>query len=132
MQNDFEPYLDKMEMNHKGTARIEEIEKMIGVTFPLDYKEFMQHFNGGEGEIKNSYVVLWKADELIDFNEAYAVNEFAPGLVLFGSDGADMAYAFDVRHEKLSIVVVPFIGMDIDGIKHCADSFIEFLKYLNK
>ena len=52
------------------------------------------------------------------------VSEFAPGLILFGSDGGGEAYAFDVREAVPIIVEVPFIGMGGDEAKRCGASFL--------
>jgi SMI1 / KNR4 family. len=131
MRNIYQNYLSKINTKGKSSANIEALGKALGISFPVDYLEFMQEYNGGEGEIANSYVILWSAEDLTELNEAYAVNEFAPGLVLFGSDGGDLAYAFDVSRGSVRIVEVPFIGMDIKEIKDCANSFVDFLEYLS-
>ena len=34
-------------------------------------------FNGGEGAIGESYLALWKIEDLIALNEAYVVQNFA-------------------------------------------------------
>jgi len=34
------------------------------------------------------YAALWHVNELMMFNKEYAVAEYAPGLLLFGSNGA--------------------------------------------
>ncbi len=60
-------------------------------------------------------------------NEVYCVREFAPGLVLFGSNGGDTAYGFDTRREGLPIVDVPFIGMGFEEATLIGRSFVEFL-----
>ena len=94
--------------------------------------KFILTSNGGEGWVgENSYLSLWKIDEIVSLNEAYEVSEFAPGLILFGSDGGLNAYAFDSRNES-NIVEVPFIGMDLMEVKNCGRNFVEFLKYLHK
>jgi hypothetical protein len=58
------------------------------------------------------------------------VNDFAKGLVLFGSDGGDKAHAFDTRTNELNIVTVPFIGMDLEEVNTCSNTFNGFLQYL--
>jgi hypothetical protein len=109
---------------------IEKVEKEMNVNFPADYIEFMLKTNGGEGTIKESYLRLWKIEELIESNADYSVTEFAPGLIIIGSDGSGTAYGYDFRQEKPKLVEVDFIGMDIDNPNYSTDVFFEFMKYL--
>ena len=51
-------------------------------------------------------------------------------LVLFGSDGGGEAYAFDIRTASLPIVMVPFIGMELQYARPVADNILEFLQKL--
>ncbi|KNY30131.1 Cell wall assembly/cell proliferation coordinating protein, KNR4-like protein [Pseudobacteroides cellulosolvens ATCC 35603 = DSM 2933] len=131
--NNYDNLLDKMELNPPCSNEIiNEVEKNLKFCFPKDYLNFLLTGNGGEGWVgENSYLSLWKIDEIISLNEAYEINEFAPGLILFGSDGGLNAYAFDSRNES-TIVEVPFIGMDLIEVKNCGSNFVEFLKFLNK
>jgi hypothetical protein len=56
------------------------------------------------------------------------VAQFAPDLLLFGSDGGGEAYAFDTRESPWGVVKVPFIGMsDRQSIVLLGRSFVEFL-----
>lgn len=98
---------------------------------PTDYAEFLTYANGGEGSVgRNSYLVLWKLEDLQSFNDGYQVNRFAPGIVLVGSDGGDVAYAFDTRPNPISFCRVPFIGMDLSEVEPLGMSFLEFLESL--
>lgn len=110
--------------------RVRKVEIELGVKFPSDYKEFISFSNGAEGSIGENYLILWSIDEIIELNEAYGVNDFANGLVLFGSDGGDAAFAFDTRTKESHIVTVPFIGMDLEAVKNCSKTFNGFLQYL--
>ena len=92
----------------------------------------MAESNGAEGGVgKHAYLALWRIEDIIPRNEGYAVSEFAPGLILFGSDGGGEAYAFDVREAVPIIVEVPFIGMGGDEAKRCGASFLSLLQYLH-
>ena len=64
---------------------------------------------------------------MISLNEEYAVKEFAPYLVLIGSNGGEEVYAFDTRRTDLPIVVTPFTGIGIEE-KLIAHSFAEFIE----
>ena len=104
-------------LDRNAPAREEDIKSFLSrVRFspPPGYIEFMQESNGAEGPIGKSsrHLVLWPIEKLFGYNEDYHVDEFAPHLVIFGSNGAGEAYAFNTRSQPTTIVRVPFIGMD--------------------
>jgi len=87
--------------------------------------------NGGEGFIgEEEYLMLWSVEELPSLNEAYEVQQYAPGLLLFGSSGGGEAYGFDTRKQCFEIVRVPFIGMTWDLAQPIATSFDLFMRTL--
>ena len=113
-------------------TQINAFSSQSGVNLPQDYTAFLRQSNGGEGLIgPNSYLILWSVEELVSLNEAYQVNEYAPGLLLFGSDGGGDAYAFNTK-ECNHIVRVPFVGMDVSAVEQLADDFGGFLETLAK
>ena len=91
---------------------VEGLYSNLGVTLPGDYLDFLRQHNGGEGFIEDNYIVFWKAEELADFNREYEVEKYAPGILLFGSDGGGEGYGFDTQSAAMPIVRVPFIGME--------------------
>lgn len=107
-------------------------ESMSGIepTLPPDYYRFLTTCNGGEGFIGDDYIILWSVEEVKSFNVDYEVAEYAPGLLLFGSDGGGEGYAFDYRDESVPIVRVPFIGMSHLHIRHVASSFEAFVSQM--
>ncbi|WP_271754793.1 SMI1/KNR4 family protein [Cohnella sp. JJ-181] len=125
-------FLNGLELRSQTNINlIFETESKLGAKFPSDYKELIVQSNGAEGTVGNSYLQLWAIEELVELNEGYAVKEFAEGLVIFGSDGGGTAYAFDTRYDKTTIVEVPFIGMHLDEITLCSDTFTGILRYLS-
>jgi len=69
---------------------INEVEEVFGIKFPCEYVDLMKITNGVEGKIgENSYIAIWQIENIIQYNKGYAVEEFAPGLLIFGSDGGD-------------------------------------------
>lgn len=113
-------------------AEVERAERATGIEFPLAYREFLLMANGGEGQIgSNSYASLWKAEELFPFNRDYEVEKYAPGLLLFGSNGGGDGFAFDCRSD-LHVVSVPFIGMSLDETIPMATTFDGFLEHLGR
>jgi cell wall assembly regulator SMI1 len=103
------------------------VEQTLKKTLPKDYRNFLLTFNGGEVEFGTHRIALWKAEELEQFNREHQVDEYAPGLLLFGSNGGGEGFAFDTRSSKYPVVQVPFIGMDFDSALVVADSFTHLL-----
>lgn len=102
----------------------------IDFTPPSDYIEFMRIHNGAEGSIgENSYLQLWRIEELIEANQDYEVEKYAPGFFVFASSGGGRAYAFNKRDS--TIMYFDFISMLIsDDPVFCGEDFTAFLTYL--
>lgn len=132
MNKQIREYLKDVTLNQATTlAVIKKSEIEFGITIPSDFKTFLKEHNGCEGSVgENAYLVLWSIEDIVELNEAYEVNEFAPGLLLIGSNGGEQAYAYDMRFDAKPIVSVPFIGMELGEILPCANTFEEFLEYL--
>lgn len=116
-----------------SAAEIHQFEASVGLKLPKDYVEFLQWTNGGVGFIgPNAFVRFWRLEELAEKNKAYEVAEYAPGLFIFGSDGGGEAYAFDIRTSAMSIVEIPFVGMELKVALVMASTFSRFLDVLSK
>jgi len=102
----------------------------LNVALPYDYLQFLERHDGGEGFVDENYLILWKAEELVQFNHDYEADQYAPGLILFGSDGGGEAYAFDARTPSMPIVRVPFIGMDLQSARFVAARFSDLWEEL--
>ena len=111
-------------------SSIQQLENGAGVHQPEDYAKFLQGMDGCEGFVGNAYLILWRAGELLEMNKAYQVAEYAPGLLLFGSDGGGEAFAFDARSDAKPIVSVPFVGMELNLARPVAPNFKAFLEEL--
>jgi hypothetical protein len=103
-------------------SEIADFEKESGIRLPDDYSEFLRRNNGGSGFVGANYVD-WGIDKLIEYNRGYSVDEYAPGLLLFGSDGGGEALAFDRRYPQWPIVSVSFIPLNITEAVAVALSF---------
>lgn len=98
-----------------GPAEIPAVDGLsthLGVTLPESYIEFLKTHDGGEGFIGENYIIFWKAEELVDFNREYEVETYAPGIILFASNGGGEGYGFDTLDAAMPVVRIPFIGMD--------------------
>lgn len=133
MDSNFLKYIKSLELNESADpSTIRTVENQIGFKFPEEYFIFLLHSNGCEGPIGDNYLNLWRVEELIDDNEGYSVEEFAPGILIIGSDGGDTAYCIDTRSKEKPFVSMPFIGMDLDEVEVCGTTFKEFLKNLSE
>ncbi len=132
MDEIFKLFTSELHMNKPVKIEcLEKIETYFKVKLPSQYVDFMLTTNGAEGNVgDNSYLVLWSAEEIVELNKDYGVEEFAPGLLLFGSNGGMDAYAFDTRRDNLPIIEVPFIGMGQEKAKDYGDTLFDFFKYL--
>jgi hypothetical protein len=95
---------------------------------PEHYRNFLMEANGGERALgEEGYVALWQVGELGESNLGYSVEEFAPGLLLVGSDGGDMAYALDLRREGAPVVTLPFIPMSLSLVEDVGPGISDLL-----
>jgi hypothetical protein len=91
-----------------------------------DYSEFLSRHDGAEGFVgADRYIVLWGAQQLRELNVAYRVAEFAPSVLLIGTDGGDTGFGID--EATGCYVSVPMVGMSREALKHEGSSFEEFL-----
>lgn len=102
-----------------------------GIKLPEAYLTLLRLSNGGEGPlgVEPGWFQLWPAEEVLELNRGYQVNEYVPGLFGFGSNGGGELLAFDTRRgPPWPIVMAPFIGMEEDHVDEIAKGFEEFLR----
>lgn len=110
-------------------TQIETVERELGCNLPEDYRTFLRTSNGLEGFVSSeAYLILWPVQEIIFLNTAYATAEFAPGLVLIGTNGGDTGYGIIVSQTKFQYVRVPLIGMSLDMIEPMGDTIVDLVK----
>lgn len=117
---------------HPGAneTRAREICAALHLTPPDDYLSALAFTDGAEGFIGESYLRFYCIAWLRDLNPAYQVEKFAPGLVIFATNGGGDAYAFDTRSEPHPIVRVPLIPLDYQYVEPLATDFSGFLRRL--
>lgn len=117
-----------------GAAPSEVIDDLVtaksGPSLPPDYLDFLKRHNGGEGFVGKKYLILWKAEELLRFNREYEVEEYAPGIFLFGSSGGGEGYGFDFREKGFPVVRIPFVGMERRYARVVSMTFSDLLPQL--
>ena len=133
MAEKYESMLTEFAASSDGNEQdVVAVEHEYGTTLPSDYRAFLIAKGGGEGFVGKQYVILWRAKEIVPFNQDYEVEEYAPGLLLFGSNGGGEGFAFDLRKQCKDIVAVPFVGMSLKDAKSIAPSFTDFLEKLSQ
>lgn len=108
------------------------MENQLGLSFPPDYREFMIASDGAEGRVgAGSYLQLWAVEELPQLNQIARTSHFAPGMILFGSDGGSASYAFDARQEDDILFVelpdYPFMPTRVTMLGRSLREFLEAL-----
>ena len=112
---------------------IEELSTKLGYELPPEYVELMRLSNGGDGQVgEQSYLALFPVDQIIPINEAAAVAEFAPGFLIFGSNGMGVSYAFDTRNPSMPIVECVDMDLSHTAAVCRGRNLLEFLEYLVK
>jgi hypothetical protein len=109
------------------------LARQSGVALPPDYLDFLARSNGGDGFLSAQpcYLRLWRAEEVIGYNQDYGIGEYVPGLFAFGDTGGSAVYAFDTRGpQPWPVVAVPFVPMEASAALPVAGSFGELLTLL--
>ena len=84
----------------------EMIEKINEVVLPKDYVEFMKKHNGGEGDIGETWLILYPLEELQEINDDYEIEEFLPGHIIIGSNGGGELYGIDINGNFFNVPVI--------------------------
>jgi hypothetical protein len=111
------------------------LRQQARVRLPAAYLAQLATSNGGEGDlgVQPGWISFWPAEEVMALNQGYSLSEFLPGLFGFASNGGGELVAFDARgDEPFSIVVVPFIPMDVREAVQIARSFEDLRGLIGK
>ena len=133
MSTDMSDLLGELKLRPGATDdEIATCARGLDVQLPADYVGFLKKANGATGFIRRdrAYVDFWSTDATIESNRGYEVATYAPGLLLFGSDGGGEGFGFDMRSSPWSVVVVPFVGMSWEDAVVNGTSFLDFLERL--
>lgn len=126
-------YLSEFEWNDSGATddSLNKLQVLADFQLPVDYRELMKEFNGGEGEVgENGWLVLFPIEDLLRTNEDYiSLMEQIPEYFLFGKDAADTGYAFNKRDKSFHSFGL-MSDFKKDPIEFCGSSMVEFLEYL--
>jgi hypothetical protein len=108
-------------------SRVTAFREFAGDRLPGDFLNFYSACDGGEGRLGENWLNLWSIADMPERNRAYRIDRFAPGLVIFGCNGAHFAYAFDLRGETPKYVSIPWVPMELTAVDEIAETFRGFL-----
>jgi hypothetical protein len=112
-------------------AALQEFSIWARRDLPPDYLQFLRISNGAEGPIGPAgYLMLWPIERIPEWNQGYCVDEFAPGLILIGSNSGTTAYGLYPYEGQTWFVELPFICTGPHEFKPLGTSFLEFLERL--
>lgn len=86
-------------------------------------------FLEGELSVEPEWYVLWRPEELEEFNRDYQLAEYAPGFLTFGGNGGGELL---VVNESCEVFYMPCIGMAPDAAIKIANSLHEFKGYMQQ
>lgn len=112
-------------------AQLKILTESLPMSLPPDFISFLKFSNGAVGMLGDNYLEICQAEDIISLNEDYSVRMYAPGLILFGTDGGGEGYGFDYRGVDPIVVDIPFVGMNWNEARKKGSNFMEFLLYLN-
>jgi len=90
------------------------------VVLPNDYIELMKKHNGGEGDIGETWLILYPLEELQEINDDYEIEEILPGHIIIGSNGGGELYGIDNKGNYFNVPVpideddVALLGTEIE------------------
>lgn len=95
---------------------------------PEDYLAAVGEFGGREGFLGETYLRLYRLQEMVALNLAYDVPSFLPEIIVFGSDGCGEAFAFPLGEP--AVVQVPFVPLAAEHARRRAANFAAFVRKL--
>lgn len=124
-------FFKKMDLNPPTTRQIiDYVQAQLSFKLPDDYIEFMLHANGAEGRFGNSYMQIWCVENIIPWTKECEINLYIPGILVFGSSGGGMDYAFDYRKNDIKIIEIPDDSIHIEESCIYGNNFCSFLQYI--
>lgn len=110
---------------------LEQLAQSLGAPLPADYRAFLRYSNGGEGFIgRNDYLRFYTAENLLEINQAYEIDQYLPGFLLVGSNTIGDAICLRPPLAEGQVMQVPFIPLRRDYAEPGESSFGDFLTRL--
>ena len=115
------------EFNNPYEGKI--INEINGVKLPQQYIDFMLLHNGGEGDLGETWFILYPMEELEEINEDYEVAKYLPGRIIIGSNGGGELYGIDSEGNYFNVPEmmdeedITFFGTDLNQLPNKINEF---------
>jgi len=119
MSNFITKYIREKDMHRsefRKPATLEQIdilEENLGISLPVDYRDFLSFTDGFEGFIDSWFVRFSSVEQLFPEMQEYC-NEFFPWAVCIGTNGGGEMFVIDKRQVPYQFGILPSIGGDED------------------
>lgn len=108
--------LRQLELKEGATEEaLAALQESLGTRLPADYLDLLRYSNGAVGIGPNLFVILAPAEEVAENTSGYGAPKYAPGLIIFGSDGCGNLLGIDTRNpEPAAMEYVLFDAICLD------------------
>lgn len=106
-----------------------EIKQINNVLLPTQYMEFMKEHNGGEGDLGETWFILFPMEELQEINDDYCIEEFLPDHIIIGSNGGGELYGIDMDGNYFNVPSmiaeedITLLGKDMESLPEKINEF---------
>ncbi len=114
-------------------TEIEAAEQSLAVQFPLEYRELLMRWNGGEASFGTNYIAFWPANEVVQFNRDFKISHYLGAKVIgIGTNGGGICIGLDYRNTNAwpPLISVPLGDLDIHAVRELGASFEDGLMSL--
>ncbi|MBO9659851.1 MAG: SMI1/KNR4 family protein [Chitinophagaceae bacterium] len=130
----FEKILVKYEAERrtdKPQTSFEEVEKLVHLKLPDDYRKFVLNYMWFGNFIREQYVVLFDFDEIIEINRDYGVFQYLSKTLVIGGNGSGELIALEqLNDNRLRVVLTPWL-VEEEGHIEIGNSFTDMLERLD-
>lgn len=107
---------------------IGELENLLGISLPTDYKEFLKFTNGFDGQV-NEFIVSFDSVERVYQSTLDTCISFFPWAIYIGTNGNLEMFVIDKRQTPFQFGLLPYIGEENDFIP-LGETFEKFIERL--
>ncbi len=117
-----------------STSEVDEFLANMPSAMPIGYVNFIRDHGAVQVDVPglgSEFVGLWELGQVLELHQAYGLDQFAPGLFAFGTDGSGALWVFDLRDPAaVTVGDVPAIGLSTEEYRPLCASFEDFVSRL--